>query len=167
MTATIRLPGRLLHAVREDLMRPHEFALERVGWIFAREAREARGELLLAFDYSGVADEHYIDDRTVGARINSAAIRRALERALRSGDCVLHVHAHAHVGPPGFSPDDTEGLRELMPSFGAVAPHAIHGAVVLSDDRAAGRVWLPPSRDPNPARVVLVSPGLTICGGEP
>jgi hypothetical protein len=112
--------------------------------------------LLLAHSYAPVADEHYIRDRRVGARINSAAIRAALQTTLSTGYCTLHVHAHDHRGVPQFGPIDTRTLAELIPSFCAVAPAAVHGALVISKDQAVGRVWVPSHRDPVAARVSLV-----------
>src|SRR5690349_13978435 len=121
MKVTVRIPKALLVAMRLDLARPHDHALERVGFLVARGAQHDRGMLLLAMDYAAVADEDYIPDSRVGARINSHAIRSALQRALTSGDSVLHTHAHEHSGTPGFSGVDARTLVDLVPSFRAVA----------------------------------------------
>jgi hypothetical protein len=165
MNATIRLPRGLFRAVHEDLERPHAHAFERVAFVFARFAHEPRGILLTAFDYCAVADRDYIEDATVGARINGRAIRSAMQHALTNRDGVLHVHAHPHSGTPGFSSVDMRGLKSLIPSFYGVAPNAAHGGLVFSHDRVAGRIWLPGKQDPIAAKVTLVGYPMTISGG--
>jgi hypothetical protein len=164
MRATVRIPRALLAAMRLDLTRPHDHALERVGFLIARCAQHDGGMLLLATDYAAVADVDYIPDSRVGARINSHAIRSALQRALTSGNSLLHTHAHEHSGTPGFSGVDVRTLVDLVPSFRAVAPRAPQGGVVLSHDRAAARLWLPGEHEPVGAKMVFVGWPLGVCG---
>lgn len=82
MKMIFRARSDLLSAVRGDLHRLHAFAAERVGWLVCRAGRLADGGLvILASGYDAVADEDYVNDPSVGARIGPAAIRKALQRA--------------------------------------------------------------------------------------
>lgn len=145
MSIAIRVPRKLYQHLRNDLARAHDFAWERVGFLFGRAGRAANQSLLLMTDYEPVADEQYVRDEQVGARIGSAAIRLAMQRSLTSGEVVLHVHLHDHRGVPHFSRVDEHELARLVPSFARVAPQAPHGALVLSRDRGAAAIWLPGS----------------------
>ena len=135
---TLRMPRALLERIRVDLHRPHAFAAERVGFLLARKAECAGGELLLAWHYEPLQEDEYLWDPQVGARINRQAIRRMLGHALK-GESVLHVHMHEHRGVPGFSHVDEKNLHELIPSFCATAAQTLHGALLLSED--AGIAW--------------------------
>jgi hypothetical protein len=126
--------------MRADLRRPHAFAEERVGFLLAREAEVEAGRLLLARAYVPVNEEEYLPDGRVGARINREAIRRMLGYAL-AAESILHVHLHEQPGPPCFSPVDEENLQELIPSFCALAPQFIHGALLLSGEQGIARGW--------------------------
>jgi hypothetical protein len=137
---SLRIPRALLDQMWSDLRRPHAFAYERVGFLLVREAESPGGRILLARRYEPVREEEYTRDTRVGARINRDAIRRALGYAL-TGEGVLHVHLHAHQGVPGFSHVDEKNLHDLVPSFCAVAPHVIHGALLLSDDHGIAWCW--------------------------
>lgn len=137
---SLRMPRVLLEQMRADLRRPHDFAAERVGFLLAREAEGCGEKLILARRYEPVLEEEYLRDPQVGARINREAIRRMLGYALE-GESIFHVHLHEHLGTPLFSPVDEENLRELMPSFCAVAPQAIHGALLLSGDQGTALGW--------------------------
>jgi hypothetical protein len=64
-----------------------------------------------------------------------------MQVAYRERCSLVHVHRHEHEGPPGFSRVDISENAKLIPSFWNVVPDAPHGAVVLSFDRAHGRVW--------------------------
>jgi hypothetical protein len=137
---SLRIPRALLDQMWSDLRRQHVFAYERVGFLLVREADSPAGRILLARRYEPVREEEYIRDTRVGARINRDAIRRALGYAL-AGEGVLHVHLHDHLGVPSFSHVDEKNLHELVPSFCAVAPQAIHGALLLSDDHGIAWCW--------------------------
>ena len=49
---------------------------------------------------------------------------------------------HEHSGRPSFSRTDLREQIKFVPDFFKVRPQLPHGAIVLSHDRAAGRVWL-------------------------
>ena len=152
----IKMTRELYERLRKDLLRPHDFAGERVGFLFGRRAAATVGKFVILVDYEPVDDDAYVEDWGVGARINSAAIRRAMQRALNSEECVFHVHLHAHRGRPGFSSVDLHDLDKLVPSFGHVAPEGAHGAIVLSLDCGAALVWPQVSSSPVAASYVHV-----------
>ena len=128
--------------VREDLMRPHEFAEERVGFIAVRVAQGLNIFVLLAESYHPVSDADYLRDPSVGAMLGSEAIRKALEIALFHPVGIIHVHMHFHSGEPRFSRTDLREQPKFVPDFFKVRRTMPHGALVLSEDAAYGRVWL-------------------------
>lgn len=128
--------------VREDLMRPHAFAHERVGFITVRAAQGAESIVLIADNYYPVADEDYLEDFTVGAMIGQEALRKALQLALLKGVGVFHVHMHALTPGLWFSSVDLREQVKFVPDFFSVCPQMPHGAIVLNAKTAAGRVWL-------------------------
>ena len=72
MIVTLRIRRALLADIRCDLERPHEFAFERVGFVFCRFGSTKTGGLVvLAHEYMPVEDEHYIDDSRFGALIGA------------------------------------------------------------------------------------------------
>jgi len=151
MKTHFKITRPLLAEIRLDLERPHPFAWERVGFIFAGVARVAPDELLLlAHAYSPVADEDYLFDRSVGAMMGSDAIRKALQTALQTQTAAFHVHMHAHDGRPDFSRVDLTENAKFVPDFFKVGPQAPHGALVLSQDSAVGQVWLGRWQRPHP-----------------
>jgi len=151
----LRIPRALLDQMRTDLGRPHAFAHERVGLLLAREAEGQHGRILLARSYEPVHEDEYLLDTHVGARINRDAIRRMLGLAL-AGESILHVHLHAHRGEPGFSHVDEKNLGELIPSFCAVAPQALHGALLLSNDHGIAWCWHAGRDGAFPAKTITV-----------
>lgn len=146
MNIRFKITTRLLETVRNDLRRPHEFAGERVGFILAGMARTATAVLVIAHKYRPVADEDYLPDRSVGAMIGPDAIRKAMEWALFEGVAVFHVHSHGGIGAPAFSGIDRRESAKFVPDFVKVGPQLLHGAIVLSNDAAAGSCWLAADR---------------------
>jgi hypothetical protein len=154
MKITFRITERLLTSIRMDLARPHPFAYERVGFIGCRAAEAADGHLLiLAGEYEPIPDEEYINDDSVGAMMGPMAIRRGLQLALNGGQeniSVFHVHCHPGRGEPYFSKLDLKENAKFVPDFFHTAPKMPHGAIVISLDGAAGRVWLGENDRPQP-----------------
>lgn len=142
MKIIFRATDRFLDDVRHDLARPHPFAAERVGFISARAAATPETLLLLAADYHPLADDEYVDDPSVGAMMGQEAIRKALDLALMQPVGVIHVHMHEHHGRPHFSRVDVREQVKFVPDFFKVRREMPHGAIVLSLDRANGRIWL-------------------------
>lgn len=145
MKITFRITKELLEEIKNDLSRPHVFAFERVGFIYARRGTLAEGQLLLASSYQPVRDEHYTRVKAgdlAGAIINRYAITEAMQRALDTGEGVFHVHMH-HFDLPGepFSRVDLRSLNELMPSFYSVSKDALHGGLLITPKNIIGKYW--------------------------
>ena len=145
MNVIVRSTSQFLTEVRTDLLRPHPFAMERVGFISMKAANTPRSLVLLACGYYPVEDDDYLDDPTVGAMMGSEAIRKALNIALLQPVGMFHVHVHDHVGRPDFSYTDVREQFKFVPDFFKVGGQMPHGALVLSQNRTAGRVWLAPN----------------------
>lgn len=142
MNIHFKITRTLLAAIRADLRRPHAFAHERVGFIAAGLSAAHDDLLILSREYRPVLDEEYLPDPSIGAMMSAAAIRRARQWALSDRVAIFHVHTHGGRGVPGFSGIDTRENAKFIPNFVSVAPHAVHGAIVLSDTAAFGQVWL-------------------------
>lgn len=142
MNIHFKITKTLLAAIRADLRRPHAFAHERVGFIAAGLAAAHDDLLILAREYRPVRDEEYLRDSSVGAMMSADAIRRARQWAMNDRAAIFHVHTHGGRGIPGFSGIDNRENARFIPNFVSVAPHAVHGAIVLSDTAAFGQVWL-------------------------
>ena len=78
----VKIMKHIYDRMQADLNRRHPFAYERVGFIFARKDITDGSILLLATDYISIPDTQYINDPEVGARIDSAALRSVMERAM-------------------------------------------------------------------------------------
>lgn len=131
MTIRLRMSQSMLETIRRDLSRPHDFAAERVGWLFVESAPAGDGHVLLPIAYEPIEDRDYEPDRRVGARFGGAAIRRALTRAMQHQQGAMLIHAHEFEDWPRFSGVDLETVGALMPAFRGVAPGVFHGAVVI------------------------------------
>jgi hypothetical protein len=169
MHVTIRMTHSLHDQVRADLTRAHRFAAERVGFLYGRLSRAGEDErLILLTGYSALDDDRYIDDPHAGARIDSQAIRGAMQGVLDRREGVFHVHLHEFPGKPHFSWMDRDELPRLIPSFQAVGPSFAHGLFLLSEDKCAAEVWLPGSEKAvEAARISIVGyPLQLIEGGE-
>jgi len=131
----MKLPGSLYRHMLADLKRPHRFAYERVGFVYAKTTVLSDGTYLINYtEYHPVADEHYVEDDSVGARIGSAAIRGAMQKILDENCSGFHVHLHNHVGQPRPSGDDKEGLPGIVESLANLKPSLPHGILILSKD---------------------------------
>jgi hypothetical protein len=149
MKARIKILAATLTAIRADLARPHAFAHERVGFLTAGVANfDERGILMLAREYRPVDEEDYEPDPTVGVKIGSGAMRKALQAAYRPPAAVLHIHTHGGMGRPDFSGIDRRSASEFVPSFFNPVPRMPHGILVLSDDSAKGLLWFAPGQSP-------------------
>jgi len=139
-----RMPKQIEGEMRNSLMRPHPFAFERVGFIFTKLSRSNdAGKIILVTAYESVPDDDYIKDPSVGARINSAAIRRAMQRVLNTGEGAFHVHIHDHDGVTGPSYTDRQELRPMMQSIRNASPQGVHGLLILSRDAAYAEALIP------------------------
>jgi hypothetical protein len=149
MNVRFKIPGELLKAAMANLRRRHVFAAERVGFFLCRPAHLAEdGLLVLAQDFHAVADEDYLDDPRAGATMGPAAIRKALQKTYSQRASMFHIHIHEHLGKPGFSGTDSRETARFVPDFWNVQHDLPHGAIVLSQDSAYGRCWIPGKDDP-------------------
>jgi hypothetical protein len=146
MKIVFRMTASLLAHVRTDLGRQHPFAAERVGFLSCRVGvLKPSGWIVLAHDFHPIADDDYLRDRSVGAMMGPAAIRKALQFAFNKEVSMFHVHMHEHRGNPWFSHIDLRENANFIPDFWHVRPHMVHGAIVLSLDSMAGQCWHPQS----------------------
>ena len=151
----LRILRPFVDAVVSDLVRRHQFAFERVGFIACRTGTIDGGNLLLPTRYEPVLDADYLPDDTVGARIGSSAIRRAMQHALETDVTILHVHLHGHNGRPTMSGVDEVESQKLIPAFFNVRPNRPHGALILSRDSAA--LWMWTGKEERPVSVDDIS----------
>lgn len=161
MNVTLKIPATLLQRVRTDLIRPHAFAHERVGFILAGAAAVAGGITLTVRAYEPVADADYEFAPGVGAKIGSNAMRKAAQAAYRPRSSLLHVHTHGGRGVPQFSGVDLDSAKEFVPAFFHSSPRMPHGLLVLSNTDATGLLWISP--DKSPVKISrMVSVGLPV-----
>lgn len=160
----LRLLRTLYEHIGQDLARRHEFAFERVGFVSAKLGNRHSDEPVVLFtNHYPVADDHYIDDPLAGARINSDAIRQAMQLVLDTGIGLFHVHCHAHRGRPGFSPMDLDETPRVVSSLRVANPNEAHGMLLLSKDECVADVWMPGSNEPvSENRITIVGYPLRI-----
>ena len=145
MRTVFRATENFFGDVRNDLMRPHPFAEERVGFITVRSAGDTETLVMIAEEYHPLRDEDYLNDPAVGAMMGQEALRRALEIALLHRVGVFHVHMHLFPARRlWFSQTDLSEQLKFVPDFFKVRGEMPHGALVLSRTSEAGRVWLGP-----------------------
>lgn len=130
-----RIPQSLHRQMLNDLRRGHPYADERVGFLHTTSKVFADGTvLIIAKEFILVEDDHYIKDERVGAKINSAAIRAAMQHTfVKQGGC-FHVHLHDHKGRPTPSRTDINGLPGVVESLANIAPGQGNGFLILSQD---------------------------------
>lgn len=116
-------------------------ATERVSFAYGRCGKLADGEVVLLAKVVDVHDDDYEDDASVGARINSTAIQKALQRALDLRAAAFHLHLHDHSGVPWFSRVDLHELPEVVRPFGVLVPEQPYGLILLSADAGVGLIW--------------------------
>lgn len=156
MKIVLRIGADVLDAARTDLRRPHPFAAERVGFFIAHPARSTKGVILVVSRYDSVPDDGYAHDLSVGAMMNETTILNAMQKAYAEKVSVIHVHSHGFFGRPSFSRTDLRENARFVQSFINVRPEYPHGAVVLSDDSAMGRCWLPGNKKPTPIDAFII-----------
>lgn len=130
-----RIPEPLHKKMLSDLKRPHPFAYERVGFLFAKTVYlSSNVTLVITIDYLPVNDKDYINDKQVGAKINSDAIRTAMQFTLENDCGCFHVHLHDHSGRPSPSFTDAKSLPGIVKSLNNIAPEQTNGYLILSRD---------------------------------
>lgn len=130
-----RIPKAIYQAMLDDLKRSHDFAYERVGFLSTKSLLlYDNNYLIIATDYTPVDDEDYIDDPNVGAKINSTAIRKAMQSVLDNEGGCFHVHLHEHNGKPLPSFTDKNSLPKVVESFSNISSKQANGFLILSND---------------------------------
>jgi hypothetical protein len=129
----IRIPKRIYEQILSDLTRSHSFAWERIGFIASRHKVLKTGTIIVfVTDYFPLADDFYLNDPEVGARINSNAIRYGLQKIIDNKVGLFHTHYHSfsrHL--PEFSETDLTDNPEIIKSFSYADKNQIHGMIVL------------------------------------
>ncbi len=160
----LRLTRGLVQRMIADLRRPHAFASERIGFLGVATGKADNEDLLvLGLEYQPVADEHYVADDSVGARIGTVAIRDVIRRVLQTGRGLVHVHLHDFPAEPRFSPQDILEQPPLVESFVRANPRLAHGMLVLTPSSAAAWIWPPAISGPVlPAQISIVGFPMTL-----
>jgi hypothetical protein len=162
MKIDAKLSGSLHHLIIKDLTRPHAFAEERVGFVFGRMGSLAdEGKVILLSRYHSIPDDQYVNDPSVGARIDRKAITWAMQAvyfARQTHEGIFHVHLHDLPGETTMSAVDSLEIPRLLPGFQAAGRDAAHGIVVFSRNHGSAWVWLPGHREP------IVADSLSVIG---
>jgi hypothetical protein len=143
MNISFKTTRALWEAVRRNLVRPHPFAFERVGFISCRPGTLKDGLILIAHAYHTVADDDYIADPSVGAMMSAKAIRKALQVSYTNPVSMFHVHGHFHQRSPGFSRTDLNEAARFVPDFWHVRSEYPHGIIVIGKQKGCGLCWHP------------------------
>jgi hypothetical protein len=157
MKVIVRIQQSLIDKIRADLSRPHPFAAERVGFILGR-LDDAGPELavVLMTQYLSLADERYIDDPRSGARIDSGAIRGAMQAVLDNNQGAFHVHMHGWPGRPTLSRMDATEIPPVVTGLARAGPAHAHGIFLMHNVECAAWVWLSGATGPIMAQSVSV-----------
>jgi hypothetical protein len=168
MKVSLRMTRRLSESALDRLRRPHAFAAERVAFAYGRRGVTKDGEVIVISEIVDVEDGDYEDDPSVGARINSMAIHKALQRALDLKAGAFHVHIHEHRGMPWFSRLDLRELPGVVKPFGVLVPDQPFGLLLFSDDDCIGLVWHRRDKKPTALRDVAIvgTPSALLRGGR-
>lgn len=130
----IRIPQSIYDHMMKELRKPHVYAHERVGFLTSGSKMLASGVLIITITgFHSVCDDDYIKDDSVGARINSAAIRKAMQLILDREEGCFHVHLHDHFGMPSPGTTDKKGIPGIVNSFANVSSQP-HGFIIFSKD---------------------------------
>jgi len=144
----LKIPKSLFDEIRIDLQRPHAHALERIGFLGTKHKKLNDGTVLIfAVDYFPVEDDKYIEDEKVGARINSDAIRKAMQYVMDTGNGCFHVHFHSlSYSLPEFSETDLIDNPEIVKSFSYVNKSQVHGMLVIGNNHSNAMVQVPDTK---------------------
>lgn len=157
MRIELRIPRPMLSEILHDLRRPHEFAAERVGFVFFQCGWSTKSTLLLLVaHYQAVSSSDYIDDPRFGALIGGGAFRSLFETLMSTGCGALHTHVHEHRGQPTPSSTDLRESSRFVPDFFHANPNRPHGTLILSQNSASGRIWFPEQSKVRPVNSIKV-----------
>jgi molybdopterin/thiamine biosynthesis adenylyltransferase len=142
---TIRIPEKLYDNIYADLLRPHKFASERVGFTFSKTKILENGEIIICMnEYTPIDDGNYIMAPSVGAKFNSLAITNAIGYGRKHKKGIFHTHLHElSKRDPEFSFTDLEHLPPIVESANRIVKEEIHGLFLLSQTTLSALVWIP------------------------
>ena len=156
----VRIESAVYREMLRDLQRPHPHAFERVGFALCRYTEDCK--TVFPVNYRPVADDDYIPDDSVGARICSTPLRTAIENAIEGAYGVFHVHMHEHAGVPDFSLTDVNFLNSYIPALKGAHGTAPHGALLLSKDSMIAQAWLPNGKIVRADKILVVGTPMKI-----
>lgn len=155
----IRIPKNIYEQILSDLTRTHSFAWERIGFTASRHKVLKTGTIIVfVADYFPLADDFYLNDPEVGARINSNAIREGLQKIIDNKVGLFHTHCHSFSKyVPEFSGTDLIDNPEIIKSFGYADKNQVHGMIVLGKNGLNALLKLPGNDSlVKPTKIVVV-----------
>lgn len=160
-----RIPEVLHDRIVADLRRPHAFAYERVGFAVVGTSLDGgHAPIYCVYDYVPVQDEGYTPSKDAAATINGSAIRSAMQLAMDTGQCIVHVHAHDFTSLPMFSAIDDADHEGLVRSFRNLGISRPYGFLLLGNGGFLMRVWPAGSNNYVETRMVTIVGAHTWCG---
>lgn len=141
----LKISRELYDRVVSDLLRPHSYARERVGFLFSRSKKVLNGDYLVYLtEYKPVDDEDYIDDQNFGSKFGSRPINDSISYGLEKNMGVFHVHMHELSGrSPEFSKIDLKHLPPIFQSCHRIIKNQVHGMLLLGGKGLNAHVWIP------------------------
>jgi len=140
----IKITRELYDYAKKDLLRNHDYALERIGFFLAKLTKAKDNQnIILIYEYLSVADVDYNRNSLVGASIGSVAIRKILQEILDTGDIAFHTHIHDFPGILGLSITDQQSIPPLIKSFQNINPTKPHGIFLFGENDHNAWVLLP------------------------
>jgi hypothetical protein len=144
MNITIRISRHLDSEIRNDLIRPHQFAFERIGFVSGVHSKLEKDEYLIILKkYYPIDEVDYIKDHSVGARINGNAIRKIMQHILDNHEGMFHIHMHPFNVPPGMSRTDSREIPPVLESLRNVDKSVMNGCIILSNTLYIAHIDVP------------------------
>jgi len=132
--------------------------VEGAAFLLCGQAQSLDAKKLVSHAVVPVAPEDYLRREADSLSIQSAALVRAAKLARHEQLSVVFAHSHPD-GWPSFSSQDDAAEEQLLPFLQARVPGRLHGTLVMTADRFAGRVYAPSRAS---AHVVVVGQRLQI-----
>lgn len=144
----LKISTEIYSGILNDLLRPHKYANERVGFLFSRSKKIWNGDYLVYLtEYKALDDEDYIDDPRFGSKFGSKPINDSISYGLERDMGVFHVHMHELSGGlPEFSDIDLKHLPPIFESCHRIIKNQVHGMLLLGSEGLNAQVWIPERR---------------------
>jgi molybdopterin/thiamine biosynthesis adenylyltransferase len=142
----IFLGDQAMHSLRGTLLSvaPQEAAALLLA---GRAGTDDQTRLLVRENFVVPAEAYQARDN-LRAVIDPSFIMPFLKRARREGLSLILTHTHPFAKEAHFSSIDDEGERVLMPALFSRTGDCPHGALVLTSDDCAARIWTKPNAKP-------------------